>query len=136
MLHRIFIDKVFAAQFYYKREMYGDVAKHIYDLTVLLDNEQIQNFLSNKERVLSIVALKRKEELARKGAVDEKMQIANFEYFSSLKENKEFAKSFADDYILCNGKHEAIIDEEVWRKAQRQSDIQGYAGLGGEKLRF
>ena len=99
-MHSIFIDKVFAAQFYYKREMYGDVAKHIYDLTVLLDNEQIQNFLSNKERVLSIVALKRKEELAKKGGVDEKMQIANFEYFSSLKENKEFAKSFADDYIL------------------------------------
>ena len=95
-LERIFIDKVFAAQFYYEREMYGDVAKHIYDLTVLLDNEQIQNFLTNKERVLSIVALKRKEELSRIGGVDAKMQIANFEYFRTLKENKEFAKSFAE----------------------------------------
>lgn len=95
-LERIFIDKVFAAQFYYDRKMYGDVAKHVYDLTVLLDNEQIQNFLSDKERVLSIVALKRKEELARKGGVDARTQIANFEYFRGLKENREFAKSFAE----------------------------------------
>ncbi|UKI14060.1 MAG: nucleotidyl transferase AbiEii/AbiGii toxin family protein [Clostridiales bacterium] len=42
-LERIFIDKVFAAQFYYERKEYSDVAKHVYDLTVLLDNEQIKN---------------------------------------------------------------------------------------------
>lgn len=95
-LERIFIDKVFAAQFYYERKMYADVAKHVYDLTVLLDNVQIQNFLTDKEWVLRIVALKRKEELSRKGGVDAKTQIANFEYFRELKDNKEFVKSFAE----------------------------------------
>lgn len=31
-LERIFADKIFAAEFYYEREMYFDVAKHIYDV--------------------------------------------------------------------------------------------------------
>ena len=44
-LERIFIDKVFAAQFYFERKDYSDVAKHVYDLTALLDNEQIKAFL-------------------------------------------------------------------------------------------
>ena len=47
-LERIFFDKVFAAWFYFERKDYSDVAKHIYDLTVLLDNEQIKAFLRDK----------------------------------------------------------------------------------------
>ncbi len=35
-LERIFAGKIFAAEFYYEREMYFDVAKHIYDVGVML----------------------------------------------------------------------------------------------------
>ena len=65
-LERIFIDKVFAAEFYFKRREFSDVAKHVYDLTVLLQKEQIKVFLSNAKEVFRIVGLKRKEELVRK----------------------------------------------------------------------
>ena len=93
-LERIFIDKVFAAQFYFERKDYSDVAKHVYDLTVLLDNEQIKAFLQDKKRVLEVIGYKRKEELNRKGGVAADMQIANFDYFRGLDGNKEFEIAF------------------------------------------
>ena len=65
-LERIFIDKVFAAEFYFKSREFSDVAKHVYDLTVLLQKEQIKVFLSNAKEVFRIVGLKRKEELVLK----------------------------------------------------------------------
>lgn len=65
-LERIFIDKVFSTEFYFKRREFSDVSKHVYDLTVLLQKEQIKVFLSNAKEVFRIVGLKRKEELVRK----------------------------------------------------------------------
>lgn len=93
-LERIFIDKVFAAEFYYVRNEYFDVAKHIYDLTVLMGNEKIKTFLADKDEVARIVALKRKEELNRKGGVDASLAIRDFSYFDGLKDNKNFAAEF------------------------------------------
>ena len=48
-LERMFIDKIFAAEFYYIRDMYMDTAKHIYDISILFYNEKIQNLLNNDE---------------------------------------------------------------------------------------
>ena len=79
-LERIFIDKVFAAEFYYVRNEYFDVAKHIYDLTVLMSNDKIKKFLADKDEVTCIVALKRKEELHRKGGVEASLAIRDFSY--------------------------------------------------------
>lgn len=93
-LERIFIDKVFAAEFYYVRNEYFDVAKHIYDLTVLMSNDKIKTFLADKDEVTRIVALKRKEELNRKGGVDASLAIRDFSYFDELKDNKNFAGEF------------------------------------------
>lgn len=93
-LERIFIDKVFAAQFYYERKNYGDVAKHVYDLAVLLDNEKIKRFLQDKEQVLRIIGYKRKEELNRKGGIAADMPISAFVYFRELWGNEEFAAAF------------------------------------------
>ena len=93
-LERIFVDKVFAAEFYYVRNEYFDVAKHIYDLTVLMSNDKIKTFLADKDEVARIVALKRKEELNRKGGVDASLAIKDFSYFDGLKDNKNFAREF------------------------------------------
>ena len=40
-LERIFVDKVFATEFYYQRRDYFDVSKHIYDLSVTSDMNEI-----------------------------------------------------------------------------------------------
>lgn len=105
-LERIFIDKVFAAEFYYSRSEYFDVAKHIYDLTVLIGNDKIRTFLANKDEVARMVTLKRKEELNRKGGVDASVAIKDFSYFDGLKDNRVFAKEFERmqrTYVLIEG---------------------------------
>ena len=95
-LERIFVDKVFAAEFYYERKEFSDVAKHVYDLTVLLQNEKIKDFLSNTNEVKRIAELKRKEELVRKGGVDANMKISEFPYFYELRAHKEFDAKFKE----------------------------------------
>ena len=93
-LERIFVDKIFATQFYFEREMYFDVAKHTYDLTVLMDNEIIVEFLNNKERFEEIVKLKRIEEEIRLGGVDKKLEIVDFAFFDNLESNNKFIEEF------------------------------------------
>lgn len=114
-LERIFIDKVFAAQFYFERNMFGDVAKHVYDLTVLLDNEQINRFLSDADRVKSIIALKRKEELIRKGGVPADKKIVEFEYFTGLIDNKAFDSKYKDmQHIYVLNEKDVISKDRVF----------------------
>lgn len=91
-LERIFIDKIFAAEFYYIRKMYDDTAKHIYDITVLMKNKKIKLFLSNKKEVLKMIKYKRKEETLRKGGIEKNKKISDFEYFKSI--TNELLKSF------------------------------------------
>lgn len=93
-LERIFIDKVFAAEFYFERSEYGDVAKHIYDLTVLFENNLIKRFFANKGAVMKIIQLKRQEELVRKGGVNSNLKIKDFSYFEVLHRFSEFEKAF------------------------------------------
>ena len=49
----------------------------------------------------------------------------------------EYRTVFADDYILCNGKHEAIIDEEMWQKAQekrKKTGIKPVSRIGRDRV--
>ena len=95
-LERIFIDKVFATEFYFERGEFTDVAKHVYDITVLLREKQILDFLSNKEKVQKIIELKRKEELNRREGVDAHREVVDFSYFKKLRESREFKSKFVD----------------------------------------
>jgi predicted nucleotidyltransferase component of viral defense system len=95
-MERIFIDKIFATEFYYERAKYGDMAKHIYDLTVLFENEKIKLFLKDKNRVAEIVGLKRVEERKRIGGVSENTKIGDFSYFKGLAKNSAFLRAFEE----------------------------------------
>lgn len=59
-LERMFIDKIFAAEFYYIRNMYMDVSKHLYDISILFNNDKIQKLLENKEELSKLIEYKRK----------------------------------------------------------------------------
>ena len=101
-LERIFIDKLFAAELYFEKQMYIDLSKHLYDLTILFKTERIKNFLKNKEEFEKIVEYKRKEETYRKGGVDPNIQIKNFSYFDA-EYSEDFLKAFKlmqDKYIF------------------------------------
>jgi len=102
-LERIFVDKIFAAEFYFGRQSWYDVAKHIYDLTVLSGIDSIKALLGNKEKLNYLISLKRREEQIRKGGVPEELQIKDFSYFDGLANNADFYtayKNMQGKYVL------------------------------------
>ena len=110
-LDRMFIDKIFAVEFYYIRKMYMDVSKHLYDISVLFYNETIQKFLNDKQEVLKLIEYKRKEEKARIGGIDADLPIKNFNYFK-LEFSEELVKNFENmqnKYVL-NDKYKVSLD--------------------------
>ena len=118
-LERIFIDKVFAAQFYFERKKYFDVAKHIYDISILLENEKIQMFLKDKEYIIEIVKLKRKEGINRKGGVLNNMKISDFPYLKELSNNTLFENELEEmQHIYVFNEKDKISKEIVYEKLQ------------------
>ena len=102
-LERIFVDKIFAAEFYFGRQNWYDVAKHIYDLTVLSDIDSIKTLLGNKEKLNYLISLKRREEKIRKGGVPAELHIKDFAYFGGLENNADFYaayKNMQGKYVL------------------------------------
>ena len=93
-LERIFIDKVFAAEFYFLRKMYFDMAKHLYDIVVLLKNERIQEALQNKELLGYLIDLKRRVESQRIGSDLDKKSIGQFSYLLVGMEDEELIRQF------------------------------------------
>ena len=111
-LERMFIDKIFAAEFYYIRNMYMDVSKHLYDISILFNNDKIQKLLENKEELSKLIEYKRQEEKVRIGGIDENTEIKDFNYFK-LEFSDELIKEFENmqnKYVL-NNKYKVSIDE-------------------------
>lgn len=111
-LERMFIDKIFAAEFYYIRNMYMDVSKHLYDISILFNNDKIQKLLENKEELSKLIEYKRQEEKVRIGGIDENTKIKDFNYFK-LEFNDGLIKEFENmqnKYVL-NDKYKVSIEE-------------------------
>lgn len=101
-LERIFVDKIFAAEFYYSRKMYYDTAKHLYDLAVLSVKPIVLNLLSNKKELKLLISYKRDEEKVRKGGISSELEIKDFTYFKFNYPNdliKEF-NTMQNKYLL------------------------------------
>lgn len=112
-LERIFVDKIFAAQFYYERKMYKDVAKHLYDITILTKNNDIKNLLNDKNKLNKLIEYKRKEEKSRIGGIPEEKKIKNFDYFKL-----DFNHDMIDDFnkmqnLYVLGEENKITIDEV-----------------------
>ena len=85
----MFIDKVFAAEFYYTRKEYTDTAKHIYDLCVLINNDKIKELFKNEQELKRLVGYKREEEKIRTGGVSSDIKIKDFSYQYWLSKSKQ-----------------------------------------------
>lgn len=92
-LERIFVDKIFAVEFYYERNMYEDTSKHLYDITIMLKSEIIKTLLKNKLELKKLIEYKRKEEKVRIGGIEETKKIQNFSYMK-LHFNNELIDAF------------------------------------------
>lgn len=104
-LERIFVDKIFAAEFYYERKMYQDVAKHLYDISIMFKNENIKKLLKNKQELIKLINYKRKEEELRIGGISHTKKIIDFDYMKL---------NFDDDMIKAFNKMQNIyvLDEK------------------------
>jgi len=122
-LERIFIDKLFASQLYFAKSEYVDLAKHLYDITILMRQDKIQKLFENKGEFNQIVGYKRKEETFRYGGVDEKIAIKDFGYFN-MEYNEEFLKDFnyMQDKYIYNSEYRISVDEvkEALNQIQRK----------------
>ena len=108
----MFIDKIFAAEFYYIRNMYKDKSKHLYDISILSQNESIIELLNNKEEIEKMILNKRQEVNYRIGGIDSNLKIKYFNYFKLIyNENliQEF-KNMQQKYVL-NDKYKRTINE-------------------------
>lgn len=102
-LERIFADKIFAAEFYYERAMYFDVAKHIYDVGVMMDLQLIQNMLGNIGLFLEMSKYKRLEETRRTGSDLADKKFSDFKIFYGMTDNpalKDAYQSMQRNYIF------------------------------------
>ena len=111
-LERMFVDKIFAAEFYYIRKMYTDTAKHLYDISILSENEDIKTLLNNKKELEKLISYKRDEEKARIGGIDDNIKIKDFTYFK-LNYNDELIEGFENmqnKYVL-NEIYKISIDD-------------------------
>lgn len=92
-LERIFIDKIFATEFYYERKMYEDVSKHLYDISIMIKNDDIKKLLKNKSELNKLIGYKRKEEQSRLGGISNSKKIVNFDYMK-LEFNNDLINAF------------------------------------------
>ena len=102
-LERIFVDKVFASEFYYQRQEYFDVSKHIYDLAVMAGLDGIKALLGDPAKMTDMMAFKRREEKARIGSDLAVKPVSAFEIFQGMRENKILRDRFIsmqDIYIF------------------------------------
>ena len=93
-LERIFADKILAAEFYYSRELYFDVAKHVYDVSVMLDLPLIQSLLDDSTELLRMISYKRLEETRRIGSDLADKPFKKYRIFQGISENISFAEAF------------------------------------------
>ena len=94
-IERIFVDKLFAAEFYFIRKMYVDFTKHIYDITVMFNLKSIQDLFLNPEVLEYLIKLKRYEENNRIGGILKELEINDFSYLNNLEfyESTKFKKT-------------------------------------------
>lgn len=95
-LERIFADKIFAAEFYYERGMLFDVAKHLYDTSVMFSLPEIQKLVENKEMFKRMLDYKRLEEERRTGSDLSDKQFKDFTIFESMKEDTKLRNAFRE----------------------------------------
>ena len=102
-MERIFVDKVFASEFYYQRQEYFDVSKHIYDLAIMARLDVIKRMLADPAELTDMIAFKRREESARIGSDLSEKSVSDFVIFKGMNENKALRERYAsmqDVYIF------------------------------------
>ncbi|MDD4121874.1 MAG: nucleotidyl transferase AbiEii/AbiGii toxin family protein [Eubacteriales bacterium] len=95
-MEHIFADKILAAEFYYQRQMLFDVAKHLYDLTLLMNTKRIAALLARQDELLKMLEYKRREEQHRIGSDLAEKPFDEFQLFKALENDTKLQATFAE----------------------------------------
>lgn len=95
-MERIFADKILAAEFYYQRQMQFDVAKHLYDLTLMMKTERISALLTKQDELHKMLEYKRREEQNRIGSDLAQKPFVGFLLFRALENDAKLQATFAE----------------------------------------
>ncbi|NLV16891.1 MAG: nucleotidyl transferase AbiEii/AbiGii toxin family protein [Syntrophomonadaceae bacterium] len=95
-MERIFADKILAAEFYYQRQMLIDMAKHLYDLTLLMNTKRIAALLARRDELLKMLEYKRREEQNRIGCDLAQKPFADFLLFKALETDAKLQATFTE----------------------------------------
>ena len=74
--------------------MYFDVAKHIYDVGVMLDLQPIQDMIGNPDLFLEMSEYKRLEETRRTGSDLADRKFSDFKIFDGMSDNTALKGAF------------------------------------------
>lgn len=82
--------------------MYEDVAKHLYDITILYKQDNIKNLFKNKTEFNKLISYKREEEKNRIGGISENLEIKDFSYLKLQFNDKliNVFKKMQNTYVL------------------------------------
>lgn len=94
-IERIFADKILAAEFYYQRNMLLDTAKHLYDLTTMIEQDRIKELLYSPKDLVLMLAYKRKEERERIGSDLAGKPFSDFKLFQSVHSDAKLSAAFS-----------------------------------------
>lgn len=145
-LGRIFIDKVFAAEFYFQKfknavsneekENFGfDVAKHIYDLIVLYNEDSIRRLMNNQSEFSQLIMLKRKEEASRMGSHLNELRINEFSYLYEAIHSDSLNKIFSkmqDIYVFKDTDKALLSDSRLVFDAIIKLDLESDTACSSE----
>ena len=124
-LERIFVDKVFASEFYFQRKEYFDVSKHIYDLTVMLELDETKKLLANPIEMTSMMAFKRREEKARIGSDLSEKAISDFQLFERILDDKSLQNEFESmqNIYVFNETDKILFEDAVMSLSKIQKSL-------------
>lgn len=74
--------------------MYFDVAKHLYDVSIMFDLEQIQGMVKNQQMFLEMLGYKRLEETRRTGSDLAEKKFSDFQLLRGFADNEALRKDY------------------------------------------
>lgn len=122
-MERIFADKIFATEFYYERELYAEASKHLYDVSIMLETNEIQEMISDEGLLNKMFAYKRVEEEKRIGSDLAQREFKDFIIFKHIADTPKLAEAFKrmqDTYVFAETdkvSYDFVIEQ--WKKIEQ-----------------
>lgn len=112
-MERIFVDKILAAEFYYEERQLADVAKHLYDLTVMVQQDKIERLLNDKSQFGVMLGYKREEETRRFRSSLATKPLAKFTLYKIMDKNADVKLAFSrmQDVYVFDESYRIAFDE-------------------------